>query len=81
MAVILLCFSPVAFHVVLIATLPITWDAIALIKVNHAVFSCNMLGHVRANCPDLAAQSMATTVALAIVENHESALTSSPPIP
>lgn len=44
-------------------------------------FSCNMLGHVRANCPDLAAQSMATTVALAVVENHESAQTSSPPVP
>ena len=43
-------------------------------------FPCNMLGHVRANCPDLAAQSTATTVALAVVENHESAQTSSPPI-
>ena len=40
-----------------------------------------MLGHVRANCPDLAAQSMATSVALAVVENPESAQISSPPLP
>lgn len=44
-------------------------------------FSCNVLGHVRANCPDLAAQSPATSIALAVVENPESAQTSSPPSP
>lgn len=40
-----------------------------------------MRGHVQANCPDLAAQSTATTVALAVVENQESAQTSLTPIP
>lgn len=33
------------------------------------------------DCPDLAAQSTATSVALAVVENPESAQTSSPPLP
>lgn len=44
-------------------------------------FSCNMRGHVRANFPDLAVQSTATTVALAVVENQESSQTSLTPLP